>query len=316
MRQRSTEVRTAATGTPVPDCILPCLSVCTRRYRYGEIRTPHSARTVLHSPCSRSILPAHRFRRMLFAIALACRHVSLAGRKGAAALASLPPASRAHLPPLPLHPASDIYVRKIQWTMKVRWSKAHRTAKSNANTCGLRPFRAFSACPSATLCWILNIRCVHASSPQRARQPAAEDEPAEDGEERAAPLGPGPGAAPGAQQAATAAPAVPSSRSNTQEATDGNSSRSSSSSSSGGAGEQSQGSGGSGGGECPHIGLSLRSNFVDAQNLWDAAMADSIAQALQRHPRGGALVVHVCGGWGWGPRGWGKADEGLTRIWD
>lgn len=50
----------------------------------------------------------------------ACRHVSLAGRKGAAALSTLPPASWAHLPPLPLHPASDTYMRKIQWTMKVR----------------------------------------------------------------------------------------------------------------------------------------------------------------------------------------------------
>eukprot|EP00198_Chlamydomonas_reinhardtii_P012673 XP_001702010.1 predicted protein [Chlamydomonas reinhardtii] len=46
------------------------------------------------------------------------RYVSLVGRSGAAALEALPPASRRHLPPLPLRPASNTYAAKIQWTMQ------------------------------------------------------------------------------------------------------------------------------------------------------------------------------------------------------
>jgi hypothetical protein len=34
---------------------------------------------------------------------------------------------------------------------------------------------------------------------------------------------------------------------------------------------------------CPYIGLTVSSNFLAAQSLWDATMAYSIAQALQQH---------------------------------
>ncbi|KAG2494651.1 hypothetical protein HYH03_007167 [Edaphochlamys debaryana] len=42
---------------------------------------------------------------------------------------------------------------------------------------------------------------------------------------------------------------------------------------------------------CPHIGLSMRANFFEAQNLWDASMAHAIATELAA----GRRVVHVCG---------------------
>lgn len=42
------------------------------------------------------------------------RLVALVGRSGPAALGSLPDSSRAHLPPLPLHPPSDKYAAKVQ----------------------------------------------------------------------------------------------------------------------------------------------------------------------------------------------------------
>ncbi|KXZ48240.1 hypothetical protein GPECTOR_29g20 [Gonium pectorale] len=134
------------------------------------------------------------------------RYVSLVGRHGAAALNSLPPASRANLPPLPLRPPSEMYAAKIAWTMQVRGAQLRSNATTSAAAGG-----------SATA--------------------------------------------------------------------------------------------GSSGKVCPHIGLGVRSNFLDAQNLWDAAMADSIARALrQLRARGTAdggggggeaggnpLVVHVCG---------------------
>jgi len=53
-----------------------------------------------------------------------------------------------------------------------------------------------------------------------------------------------------------------------------------------------------GGDGCPYIGFSASSNFLDAQVLWDAAMASSIAGALARHQLPGGcppLVLHVCG---------------------
>jgi hypothetical protein len=46
--------------------------------------------------------------------------------------------------------------------------------------------------------------------------------------------------------------------------------------------------------ECPHAGLSRRSNFLAAQNTWDACMAHSIRGALHRLPPGG-VVLHVAG---------------------
>lgn len=57
------------------------------------------------------------------------------------------------------------------------------------------------------------------------------------------------------------------------------------------------------GGECPYIGIkgsdafSVSDKFLDAQTLWDAAMAHSIASALEEAGREGRrpLVVHVCG---------------------
>ena len=46
------------------------------------------------------------------------RHVSLAGREGAASLLKLPPGSRQSLPPLPYPGASVMYTDKFRWTMQ------------------------------------------------------------------------------------------------------------------------------------------------------------------------------------------------------
>lgn len=68
---------------------------------------------------------------------------------------------------------------------------------------------------------------------------------------------------------------------------------------------------GDSGGECPYVGLRLSDNFLAAQGLWDACMADSILAALghagdgmQRCGSGASgcgegsparIVMHVCG---------------------
>jgi uncharacterized iron-regulated protein len=48
---------------------------------------------------------------------------------------------------------------------------------------------------------------------------------------------------------------------------------------------------------CPYIGLTVSSNFLAAQSLWDATMAHAIAQALQQHqlpvPSQGAVTTTV-----------------------
>jgi hypothetical protein len=49
------------------------------------------------------------------------------------------------------------------------------------------------------------------------------------------------------------------------------------------------------GGGCPYVGFSVSTNFLDAQSLWDASMAYSIAQHLQANPGPESLVVHICG---------------------
>ncbi|GIL78700.1 hypothetical protein Vretimale_400 [Volvox reticuliferus] len=115
---------------------------------------------------------------------------------------------------------------------------------------------------------------------KRAREAPSEHDEAEDdstGEEAAAPLvNPTPAAA----AAATAASTTPSAKGQSSAA----------------------------GGDCPHIGLSLRSNFVEAQNLWDAAMADSIARALRELREGPAERRVLAAGDGKNsPPGWGTS---------
>lgn len=71
-----------------------------------------------------------------------------------------------------------------------------------------------------------------------------------------------------------------------------------------------KGSDASGAGECPYVGLRLSDNFLAAQGLWDACMADSILAALGPNSRGDEaaaavegrsesrqrpIVMHVCG---------------------
>lgn len=46
-------------------------------------------------------------------------------------------------------------------------------------------------------------------------------------------------------------------------------------------------------GGCPYIGFNVSSKFMDAQCLWDASMAFSLARHLEAHEEG--LVIHVCG---------------------
>ena len=42
-------------------------------------------------------------------------------------------------------------------------------------------------------------------------------------------------------------------------------------------------------------GFSVSTNFLDAQSLWDASMAFSIAQHLRANPSPESLLFHVCG---------------------
>ena len=63
-------------------------------------------------------------------------------------------------------------------------------------------------------------------------------------------------------------------------------------------GQEGSTSAGSSSGECPYIGLSsASSNMLDAQCLWDAAMAHSIFEELTRPGGTGnkAFVMHICG---------------------
>ncbi|GFR42151.1 hypothetical protein Agub_g3003 [Astrephomene gubernaculifera] len=202
------------------------------------------------------------------------RYVSLVGRSGSAALQSLPPASRRHLPPLPLQPPSAAYAAKIRWTMQRAREASQKDASSDSSGAG-------------------------------------EQQQQEEEEEVAAPLAsPAAAAAAAASSTGSASSGSNGSSGNTGTSSAGTTTTSTTSSS----------GGGGGGGVCPHIGMSLRSNFLEAQNVWDATMADSIARAL-REMRGegcgagetegqaaggeagsggegggsGGLVVHVCG---------------------
>ncbi|EFJ43948.1 hypothetical protein VOLCADRAFT_95888 [Volvox carteri f. nagariensis] len=121
---------------------------------------------------------------------------------------------------------------------------------------------------------------------QRAREPAPEDtardHDQQEDEERAAPLT-GTSPATATTTAAAAAAAAPQSGGGGGGSEAAKSPQSSSAGSPATTAAANDGSNGGGSGkECPHIGLTLRSNFVEAQNLWDAVMADSIVRTLRQ----------------------------------